>query len=166
MARSCRFWDIFVCTITLYNSITVYSLSKCLEAGQWIRCPSEAIYALYSFQRKKTRGELPNNKNEVKELPGEHNKAMRRRHTHTQRKRNALIEIKCVLDHETRRARIWWKPCLSLLVLGSPMLWNTPLTFCVMVFSAFRGGLVCRHGGITVKVIRCTFGCGFSIYNN
>lgn len=34
------------------------------------------------------------------------------------------------------------KPCLSLLVLVLPLSWNIPLTVCVVVFSAFRSGLV------------------------
>lgn len=34
------------------------------------------------------------------------------------------------------------------------------LTFCSVVSSAFKGGSA--YGGITIKVIICTFGCGFS----
>lgn len=80
MASSCWFQDILIFTIPPHKGITVYCLSKCLEAGQWLRCPSDAIYTLDSFQRKKTPGELPNNSKEVKEPPGEHDKA-----THTEK---------------------------------------------------------------------------------
>lgn len=37
------------------------------------------VCSLDAFQRRKTRSELPNNKKEVKELPGKHHQATRER---------------------------------------------------------------------------------------